>query len=441
MPIRVRSVCLLLALLTVRPAFGQTLQPQVWWPVQPTALPFVHSLFTDEMVFQRDVAAPIWGWSTPGDSIMVAVDGKPAGQTAVAGKDGKWQTKIGPLPAGGPHTVTVQGDKSQASFTNVLFGDVWLCSGQSNMNWPVRLSMNAEMEIKQANYPQIRSFNIGFYPSLVPMKLPPSARWEVCTPEFARNFTGVGYFFAREIHQTQKVPIGIIHSSVGATAAEAWVSPAALRKHMPFDFREALADVEQATGPDAEKYDYFAEIEKWIATVDPPSAKRRYASDPNLDTSDWLDITVPKSWKEAGLPDFDGLVWFRRTIDMPEAWAGKDLRLQLSTVHDADVTWFNGTLIGCTQLKTSLRNYRVDGRLVKPGKNLLVVAVLNKEGSGGFCSTPNSIAVGPVAGGDKPLSLAGTWKAKAPPPARTSPLRSRPRRCATTGRSPPCTTA
>ena len=104
------------------------------------------------------------------------------------------------------------------------FGDVWLCSGQSNMNWPLRLTMNAEEEVKQANYPEIRSFTVNFFSSLVPMKLPPPASWEVCTPEFARNFTAVGYFFAREIHKTQKVPIGIIHSSAGATAAEVWTS-------------------------------------------------------------------------------------------------------------------------------------------------------------------------------------------------------------------------
>jgi sialate O-acetylesterase len=398
-------------LLPVQVACGQPVGPQPWWPVQPKPLPFVHSLFTNDMVLQRDIAAPIWGWSEPGDTITVTVDDKSPGATATAGKDGRWLTKIGPFPAGGPHTIAIAGSKRQVMLTNVLCGDVWLCTGQSNMNWPVRLSLNAEEEVKQANYPEIRSFTVNFYPSLVPMQVPPPARWEVCTPEFARNFTGVGYFFAREIHKTQKIPIGIIHSSVGATYAETWVSADALRNKMPHDFPKELAEVEQLAGPNAESFDYFAEVEKWTAAVDPASARLKYASDPNLDTNDWRDIVVPKPWEEAGLPDFDGLVWFRHSVDVPEEWNGKDLLLQLSVVNDTDVTWLNGKLLAATQLK-GIRNYVIDKSLVKPGKNLLTVAVLNSSGPGGFCSSPNNMALRPVMGGDKPVRLAGTWKAK-----------------------------
>src|SRR5204863_9140570 len=126
---------------------------------------------------------------------------------------GKWLAKIGPFSAGGPHTLTIASATRKVTLANVLFGDVWLCSGQSNMNWPVRLSNNAEEEVKNANHKEIRSFTVSFFPSLVPLQLPPPARWEVCKPEFAKNFSGVGYFFARAINQTQKVPVGIIHSS------------------------------------------------------------------------------------------------------------------------------------------------------------------------------------------------------------------------------------
>lgn len=411
MAIRRTILGLLVAFSPVGAVFGQT-QPQPWWPVQPAALPFVHSLFTNDMVVQRDMAAPIWGWSTPGDTITVAVDGKQVGQAAIAGKDGKWITKIGPFAAGGPHAITIEGTKRRATFSNVLFGDVWLCAGQSNMNWPMRATMNAAEELKQATYPQIRSFNVGFYPSLAPMKVPPPARWEACTPELAHNFTAVGYFFAREIHKTQKVPVGIIHSSAGATYAEAWTSAEALRKHMPNDFPEAVAEVEQA-GKGAEDYDYFAEVEKWAAAVDPQSARRKYVSDPNLTTDDWRDMTVPKPWEEAGLLDFDGLVWFRREVDVPVDWSGQELLLQLSTINDCDTTWFNGKLVGCNQVKGSPRNYVVEGRLVKPGKNVLVSAVLNREGPGGFCSAPTNLVLRLRGGGDKLVRLAGTWKAKA----------------------------
>jgi sialate O-acetylesterase len=414
MTIRCKLISLLCALLPMHAALGQPKGPQPWWPVQPKELPFVHALFTDDMVLQRDMAAPIWGWSTPGDSIAISVDGKPAGTPAIVGKDGKWLAKVGPFTAGGPHTVAVVGSKQQVTLKNVLFGDVWLCSGQSNMNWPVRLSLNAEEEVKRADFPQIRSFTVSFYASLVPMKLPPAAQWEVCKPEFARNFTGVGYFFAREIHKTQKIPIGIIHSSAGATYGEVWVSPEALRKHMPNDFKRELSAARAAAGEGAENYDYFAEIEKWVAAVDPGNARQKVASDREFNTDGWIDITVPRAWQEAGIPDFNGLVWFRHWIDVPSDWAGKDLKIHLSTINDTDVVWLNGSLIGCNQIKGSPRSYVVEGPRVKPGKNLLVVLVLNAAGPGGFCSAPANMIVQPSAPGkEKPLRLAGVWKAKA----------------------------
>lgn len=403
---------LVLALLCCATAVAQPTGPQPWWPTQPRPLPLVHALFTNDMVLQREVAAPIWGWSTPGDTITITFDGKPAG-TAVANEKGKWQSKIGPFPAGGPHTLTIAGAKQRIELTNVLCGDVWLCSGQSNMNWPVRLSQNAEEEVKQASHPEIRSFTVNFFPSLVPLQLPPPARWEQCTPEFARNFSGVGYFFAREINQNQKVPIGIIHSSVGATAAEAWVSGPSLARLMPEDFPKELAELKERTGEVAADYDHFAELEKWLAGVDPESARLKYSTAADLDTSSWLEVDVPKPWEETAIGDFDGLVWFRHEIELPAEWAGEDLLLQLSIVNDCDVTWFNGQLLASSQIKGATRNYVIPGSQVKAGKNLLSAAIFNQTGPGGFCSMPANMAVRPVKKpGEKPLRPAGKWKAK-----------------------------
>lgn len=411
--------CLLLAVLLALCArtVAQPAGPQPWWPVQPRAMPFVHSLFTSDMVLQRDIAAPIWGWAKPGDKITVQVDGKSAAQ-AVAGADGRWAAKVGPFAAGGPHTVVVEGGGRKETLTNVLFGDVWLCTGQSNMNWPVRLAQNAEEEVKACTNANIRSFTVNFYSALTPELLPPPARWEPCTPEFAKNFTAVGYFFAREIQATQKVPIGLIHSSAGATAAEAWVSGEALRREMPFDFRERFAELDQTNAFFGADFEFFRAVEQWTAKADPASAAKKYASDPNLDTSDWLDIAVPKPWEEAGLAelkDFDGLVWFRHTVDIPESWRGKDLALGLSIVRDADVVWFNGTIIGSKQT-AGIRNYLVDAALVKPGRNLLVAAIVNTNGPGGFCSQPSNVGLRPAVNpGTNQVRIAGTWKAKRGP--------------------------
>lgn len=393
---------------------GPPIKPEDWWPTQPRALPFVHTLFSDDMMLQREIAAPIWGWSTPGDKIAVSWDGKQVGEPVVAGADGKWSTKIGPLSPGGPHELTIVGGKQTTTLKNVLVGDVWLCSGQSNMNWPVRLSDNADEEVKNAKYPQIRSFNVGFYSALYPQALPHGTKWEVCTPEFAKNFTGVGYFFARDVHKATNVPIGIIHSSVGATYAEVWVSAEALARDMPYDFKDELAVVKQAA--DATGSDYFAAIEKWLAAADPASAKQKYATDPKLDTSDWRDVEVPKAWEETGLKDFDGLVWYRCEVEVPADWGPIDLQLALSMMRDVDVVWFNGTLLGANQISGKRRFYRVPAAAVRPGKNVIVAAVLNREGAGGFVGESKYLTLTPaVAAQDRKVLVAGTWKMKPGP--------------------------
>jgi len=386
--------------------------PQPWWPTQPRDLPLLHPLFSNDAVLQREIAAPIWGWTKPGEQVRLTLDGKPIGE-ATAAADGRWQAKLPAARAGGPHEIAVQAGARTETIRNILFGDVWLCSGQSNMNWPVRLSQNAEEEIKQANDPELRSFTVDFYASLVPMKVPPRAKWEVCKPETAKNFTGVGYFFAKQIRTTRKIPVGIIHASVGATAAEAWVSGDALNKKMPFDFPDRLTDLQkQVDSLGGVDTDYFQALEKWVATIDPASAKKHYASDPNLDTSDWQDLEVPKPWQEAGLKDHNGLVWFRHTIEIPEAWKGRDLSLVLSIIKEVDLVWFNGTLIGSKPI-SGVRTYHVDANLVKPGRNLFVAAIYCKEGPGGFCSGPSNMIVKPEGIPNAQLRLTGTWKAKA----------------------------
>ena len=417
-----RTALLITALLVLADArtVAQPAGPQPWWPVQPRAMPFLHPLFTSDMVLQRDIAAPIWGWAKPGDKISISVDGKPAAQ-AIAGADGRWMTKVGPFAAGGPHTVVVEGGGRKESIANVLFGDVWLCTGQSNMNWPVRLAQNAEEEVKACTNAHIRSFTVNFYSALTPELLPPPARWEPCTPEFARNFTAVGYFFARELQTKIGVPIGLIHSSAGATAAEAWVSGEALRREMPFDFRERFAELDQTNAFFGADFEFFRAVEQWTAKADPASAAKKYSSDVNLDTNDWLDIAVPKPWEETDIPelkDFDGLVWFRHTVDIPESWRGKDLALGLSVVRDADVVWWNGTIIGSKQT-AGIRNYLVDAALVKSGKNLLVAAIVNTNGPGGFCSQPSNVSLRPAVNpGTNQVRIAGTWKAK-----RSAPMK------------------
>ena len=181
-------------------------------------------LFSDHMVLQRDLPVPVWGTATPGEAVTVSVGDKTA--QATAGKDGRWMVKLGAMPAGGPVTMQVKGTNTIA-IKDVLVGEVWVCSGQSNMQWGVRSSMNARAEIAAAKHPKIRLFTVPRVPAAAPVD-DVNGRWVACSPQTVAGFSAVGYFFGRDLHQAIKVPVGLINTSWGGTVAEAWTSSAGL---------------------------------------------------------------------------------------------------------------------------------------------------------------------------------------------------------------------
>jgi sialate O-acetylesterase len=206
--------------------------------------PFVSPMFTNNMVLQRGLRDPVWGWTTAGSTVKVTFNGRTS--TAKADASGKWMAKVGPLPAGGPYTMTVAGPQT-AKFENILMGDVWICSGQSNMEFGIGNSNNAQQEIDSANYPQIRLFTVAKKIALVPQTTA-VGHWDVCTPDTVRaggwnGFSAVGYFFGRTLYDKIHVPIGLIHTSWGGTIAEAWTSPEALNT-LP-DFVERVSEVQE----------------------------------------------------------------------------------------------------------------------------------------------------------------------------------------------------
>ncbi len=191
--------------------------------------PFVHPLFSDNMVLQRDRKVLVWGWTEPGKEVVVSMEGKRA--TAKADANGKWTVQLGPFKAGGPFTLIIEGSQ-KVELKDVLVGDVWVCSGQSNMEQGIGISLNPQQEIANANYPQIRLFTVPKRVAYEPQSTVKS-QWLVCTPQTVANggwggFSAVGYYFGRHLHQELKVPIGLIHTSWGGTVAEAWTSKEAV---------------------------------------------------------------------------------------------------------------------------------------------------------------------------------------------------------------------
>ena len=372
--------------------------------------PFLHPLFTDNMVLQRGIADPVWGWTTPGQSVSISFHGKT--EQAVAGADGRWTAKFGPFPAGGPYTLSVKGPQT-VTLSNIMLGDVWICSGQSNMEFGIGNGINAPAEIAAANYPNIRLFTVQKSIASTPHELT-NGSWQPCTPQTVSSggwngFSAVGYFFGRDLQQVIPVPIGLIHTSWGGTPAQAWTSAEALAT-MP-DFQPEVARIREAARLEKAGASVDLIKQQWYAKHDPGSAAGTWA-DPAFDVSLWKTMALPQLFQDAGDPEVaavNGIVWFRRTFDLPAGDAGKDAVLHL-LADDNDTTWVNGTRVGATEGYIQPRAYKIAAGLLKPTGNVIAVRVLDTGGKGGIYGDAAGLNLN-VPGGT-PLSLSGPWSYK-----------------------------
>ncbi|MBP5232399.1 MAG: 9-O-acetylesterase [Planctomycetes bacterium] len=385
------------------------------------AKPLLHALFTDDMVIQRDVAAPVWGWAAPGAKVSVALtdaSGAAAGTyEATADDKGRWEAKVGPKPAGGPYSLTVKG-ASEKTIKNVLFGDVYICSGQSNMEMGIGNVNNAKDEIAAANLPQIRLYTVDKRTAIRPLdafgKDQAAKKWLVCSPETVvgygwGGFSASAFFFGREMLRQANVPVGLLHTSWSGSRAEPWVSEEGLAANPIFKaqveaFRQDRAAYENQTET------FEQRVEKWWKQVDPDNAKILAGEDGD---AEWKTMDLPHQWEGAGLPNFDGIVWFRRTVEVPAEWADKELVLSLGPIDDCDVTYVNGKKVGGQDVWNSNRDYKVPAGVFKAGANRVTVRVLDTGGGGGFHGAPAQMALKPADGTGSPLSLAGPWQYRA----------------------------
>ena len=368
--------------------------------------PFLHPLFTDNMVLQRGMADPVWGWTTPGQTVTVTLNGQTA--TAVAGPDGKWTAKIGPLAAGGPYTLSVTGPQA-VTLKNVMVGDVWLCSGQSNMEFGVDNLLHPEQTVAEANHPNLRLFTVPKDLAMTPQAVT-SGQWQPCSPETIKSqgtwsgFSAVAYFFGRDLQQNTQVPIGLLLSSVGGTNAEAWTDADALRQNVP----EFDPQLDQLAAGQGETRSQDQQVKDWYAKNDPGTTAGW--QNPALDASDWKKIALPGLFQDAGIPELssiNGVVWFRQTFDLPAGDTGKAAILHL-LADDNDTTWVNGTQVGATEGFNTPRVYPVAAGLLKPTGNVVAVRVLDTGGKGGIWGDPAGLSL--EFPGGKNLPLAGSWQ-------------------------------
>jgi len=304
---------------------------------------------------------------------------------------------------------------SSFSFKNILIGDVWLCSGQSNMEWSAKQVFNASYELRNASFPEIRSFTVAKVISSDPLDNVSNASWQVSTPENTASFSAVAYFFAREIHKTQHIPIGIIHTSWGGTAIEPWIGIKSMEQHP--DFKD-LADkyIRENQGNksiETSQLAYTANLQKWMddfQKTDSGFIEKWYAKD--FKQNNWKKMIAPDYWENNGLPDFDGIVWLRKEVKIPASMAGKSLLVNLETLKDLDITYFNGIEIGKTAWQPGRRLYVVPGELVQEGKNMISIRLENTSGFGGFTSrNASDLRLQELIDSDTPLiiPLSGEW--------------------------------
>ncbi len=370
------------------------------------------AVFGSHMVLQQQDTVPIWGWADPGEKVQVKADWLEQDVEATAAPDGAWRVAVRTPAAGGPYSLTVSGTNI-IRLEDVLIGEVWVCSGQSNMEWSFAHGVfNGEAEVAAANWPFIRLFKVTHAIKPEP-QTDCVGTWEVCTPETVKSFSAVGYLFGRELARTLDVPIGLIQSSWGGTPAESWTSEASLRSLGDFnDGLDALKAEREQAGALAERQ--ARESEQWWKTADglDPGCGGKWASVP-LEEGEWGTIVVPSPWEEHGLPGFDGIVWLRREVDLPAAWAGRELVLDFGPIDDMDETFVNGTRVGTVQEVgrwQEARRYAVPASAVKAGKNTLAVRVLDTGGAGGLLGKANQLRLYPAGDESGAVSLAGEWR-------------------------------
>lgn len=363
------------------------------------------ALIRDSMILQRDTKVNIWGWASPKENIKVKLNKKT--YKTVAGNNGKWIVLIDPVKAGGPYAMSIEG-KNKITLNNILFGDVWLCSGQSNMVH--QLSLHSERyadEITKAKYPEIRHFWIPTITDLLqPKDDLPVGYWKSANPKDVLNFSAVAYFFAKNIYEQHHVPIGLINASVGGTPIEAWTSEEGLK-----EFPSTLNLIKQNKDT-AYVNTINRKASAYNSSRPKPNDKGLTAPikwyDENYSPKEWKNISIPGYWEDNGLKNLDGIVWYRKEIDIPESMSGKESKLHMGRIVDADHFYVNGKLIGNTTYQYPQRRYKIPAELLKAGKNIITIRVVNYNGKGGFVpDKPYNIITG-----QDTLNISGIWQYK-----------------------------
>ena len=375
------------------------------------------TMFSDHMVLQQGRALPVWGTATPGAKVMVCFNGQQA--TATAGADGQWAVRLKPCRAGGPYELSVTAGTDMVTVSDVLVGEVWVCSGQSNMDMGVASVKNAAEEIAAAQYPKIRFFSEDHVVAGTPQR-EVKGSWSVCSPQTVAGAYATGYFFGRELYQKLNVPVGLIEAAWSGSPAEAWTPREALAAdpllrpilNNKFDDQPSYAAAQKA---------FEAMTPAWTAKIQPSDTgiteQAKGWGKPDTDLSHWGTMPLPMMFMHGDPALYMcGAFWFRREVEIPAEWAGHALKLELGPIADFDTTFFNGVQVGVTatdapETAKIARSYVIPANLVQAGRHVIAVRMFTKYDEAGFGAKAEEMRLVP---GDlpqaQPLPLAGAWR-------------------------------
>lgn len=354
------------------------------------------AIFQNNMVLQRGKPLPVWGWADPSEKISIMLNGRSV--AVVSNKHGRWRAVLPALEAGGPYEMIIQG-KNKIVLHDVLIGDVWVCGGQSNMQWNISQTGFIERDTAFIRQAEIRLYTVRIEMDYLPREDIKGSGWKKLTNQDIDVFSAVAYHFGKYLHRALNIPIGLISDNLGASAAEAWMSNEAL---LQFDQFKTLVEPVVKDGKN------FAQLESEFEKMKDQWYQHYYAGNgfdmqwfkPEMDVSDWKPIKVSgNTWETVDdLRDYDGAVWFRTKFDLPENYDPNNFTISLCQIDDYDVAWLNGNRIGETYGKHNHRNYQVPNELLKAKDNALVVRVFDLGGIGGF--TTSSFWGNPILWGD-----------------------------------------
>jgi len=352
------------------------------------------------MVLQRDKPNVFWGWAKPGQSVTVQIEHQH--ETVQAKADGKWRATIAVPPAGGPYRVTITSGAQSVALNDVLVGDVWLCGGQSNMEFALQRARDGQAETSRADHPQLRLYTVKSRVAYAPAAVP-IGEWKVCSPATAGDFSAVAYYFGCELASRLHIPIGLIGDSVGGSPAESWLSAEGLTATGDFGAQvNAIARLHAKGGPELGSF-----LMHWLEENDAGASGNTWAA-PDLDDHGWRTVELPGGFSELGVPQTPSVCWFRREITLPPKIPAGIAKIFLGPIEKMDTTYLNGKWIGASSWVENPRVYSIPAGGLHPGRNVIAIRVFKLKPAGGFLAEPAVLRL--QLGDGTTIPLAGKWR-------------------------------